>query len=52
MLCGVILIVLYKKELENSLDNAISEYVVSDYVYVEKVDVFILSNISSGVRAS
>ena len=48
MLCGVILIVLYKKELENSLDNAISDYVISDYVYVEKVDLSRYSDVYTG----
>ena len=32
MLCSVIVIVLYKKELDSSLNNAISDYIVSDYI--------------------
>ena len=48
MLCSVIVIVLYKKELDSSLNNAISDYIVSDYVYVEKVDLSSYSDIYTG----
>ena len=48
MLCSVIVIVLYKKELDSSLNNAISDYIVSDYVYVEKVDLSRYNDIYTG----